>query len=129
MDFTLNGYFAFFCYFAFFHLGVLIDDKLTWKNQILHVNTKLRKGIAILSKIKDVVMKSTLKTLYYFFIYPHLDYNLMNWSSAAPTNLNSITISNKKAIRTILSKNNREPSLSLFKKLEILPFREIINFK
>ena len=111
------------------YLGILIDDKLTWKDHIHHVNMKLRKGIGLLSKVSNLVTKATLKTLYYSFIYPYLNYNLLNWCSAAPTNLNCLKISNKKAVRTILSKNNREPSLPLFKLLEILPFEELINFK
>ena len=90
---------------------------------------KLRKGIGMLSKVKDYVTISTLKTLYYSFIYPYLDYNIINWSSAAPTNLKILAISNKKAVRTILSKNRQEPSRPLFKQLEILPLDELIRFK
>ena len=111
------------------YLGVLIDEKLTWKDQITSVNMKLRKGIGMLSKVKDYVMNSTLKTLYYAFIYPYLDYNIINWSSAAPTNLACVIISNKKAVRTMLSKNNRAPSLPLFKQLNILPLDELIKLK
>ena len=111
------------------YLGVLTDDKLSWKDHILNVNMKLRRGIGILSKIKDLVTNSTLKTLYYSFIHPYLEYNLINWCGAAPTNLNCIKISNKKAVRTILSKDRREPSRPLFQQLEILPFEELIKFK
>ena len=60
------------------YLGVLIDNKLSWKERITLVNCKLRKGIGILSKIRDLVPKNVLKSLYYSFIQPFVDYNLLN---------------------------------------------------
>ena len=111
------------------YLGVLIDDKLLWKDHIQSINMKLRKGIGILYNLKEYVTKSTLRSLYFSFIYPYLDYNLINWSSTPISNLNSLKLSNKKAVRTILSKNKREPSLPLFKELNILPLDKLIDKK
>ena len=34
------------------YLGVLIDDKLLWKDHIQNTNTKIRKGIGVLAKLK-----------------------------------------------------------------------------
>ena len=42
------------------YLGVLIDDKLSWKEHIQSINMKLRKGIGILHKLKDFVTRATL---------------------------------------------------------------------
>ena len=111
------------------YLGVLIDDKLTWKDHIQTVNIKLRKGIGILSILKEFVTQSTLKSLYFSFIHPYLEYNLLNWSSAYPSNLKCLKVSTNKAVRTILSKNNREHALPLFKKLDILPLDDLIKLK
>ena len=83
----------------------------------------------MLSRVKDYVANSILKTLYYSFIYPYLDCKIINWSSAAPTNLTCLEISNKIAVRTILSKNMREPSRLLFQQLDILPLAELIKYK
>ena len=111
------------------YLGVLIDDKLLWKDHIQTINTKLRKGIGILSSIKDFVTRSTLKSLYYSFIHPFIDYNILNWSSTYPSNLDCLKVSTKKAVRTILSKNKQEHALPLFKELNILPLDEFIKFR
>ena len=110
-------------------LGVLIDDKLLWKDHIHQVNIKLRKGIGMLYKLKEIVSKSTLKTLYYSFIFPYLDYNLLNWSSAHSTTLDCLNVSNRKAVRIMLSKQKREHTTPLFKELEILPLEELIKLK
>ena len=97
------------------YLGVILDDKLTWKNHIDNINLKIRRGIGMLSKVKDFVSSSTLKSLYYSCIYPYLDYNLLNWSSTSTSNLNCLRFSIKKAVRVILSKNKQEHSTPLVK--------------
>ena len=83
----------------------------------------------MLGILKNNVTESTLRTLYYSFIFPYLDYNLLNWSSAYPTNLDCLNVSNKKAVRIILSKKGREHAAPLFKALDILPLDELIKLK
>jgi hypothetical protein len=55
-------------------LGVILDNKLIWNDQIRHIRNKISKGIGILVKCKKYFNESTLKMLYYSFIYPHLSY-------------------------------------------------------
>ena len=83
----------------------------------------------MLEILKNIVTNSTLRTLYYSFIFPYLDYNLLNWSSAYPTNLDCLNVSNKKAVRIILSKKGREHAVPLFKEFDILPLDEFIKLK
>ena len=42
-------------------LGVLIDNKFTWKSHILHLCSKISKGIAILRLLKHSFSKHILK--------------------------------------------------------------------
>ena len=99
------------------YLGVLIDDKLNWKDHIQNINLKIRKGIGLLYKLNDLVTSSTLKSLYFSFVYPYLDYNLLNWSTASNSNLNCLRLSNKKAVHTILSKYKYEHAALIFSNL------------
>ena len=39
------------------YLGVIVDDKLNWNEQIKAINLKLSKGIGLLSKIRHFVPK------------------------------------------------------------------------
>ena len=111
------------------YLGVLIDDKLTWKEHILNINLKIRRGIGMINKIKDFVTSTTLKSLYYSFIYLYLDYNILNWSSAHTSNLECLNRSNKIAVRALLSKSKREHAAPLFKQINILPLNELIKLR
>ena len=111
------------------YLGVLIDDKLNWKKHIIFINSKISKGIGLLQKIRYYVPKSTLKSLYYSYIYPYINYNLLNWSCTPKTNLDCVRVSVKKVIRTITIKERQEHTIPLFKELEILPLDSCIKLK
>ena len=64
------------------YLGVLIDENLSWKHHIDNINLKIRRGIGMIYRLKDVVTASTMKSLYYSFVYPYLNYSIINWSNA-----------------------------------------------
>ena len=42
-------------------LGVIIEDKLLWKDHISEVNTKVSKGLGIMKRIKPFVTESVLQ--------------------------------------------------------------------
>ena len=111
------------------YLGALIDNKLNWTPQINAVNLKLSKGLGLLAKIRHYVPSSVLKSLYYSFINPYIDYNLLNWGMAAPSNLNSVNLKIKKAVRIIAFKGRDHHTDPLFKELEILPREKSIELK
>ena len=46
-------------------LGVILDDKLSWKSHISHVSTKISKSIGIIRKSSFFLLKQALFTLYY----------------------------------------------------------------
>jgi len=111
------------------YLGILIDNKLNWGEQISAVNLKLSKGIGLLAKIRHYVPKNTLRSLYYTFINPHVDYNILNWGMASSNNLDTISNKLKKAIRIMAFKNSDDPSLPLFKEFNILPLENFIDLR
>ena len=78
------------------YLGILIDNKLSWNCHIKHVNLKISKGIGIVTKLRRYLSKGVLKTLFYTFVQPHIDYELLVWGSATPSNLKPIKKKNYK---------------------------------
>ena len=106
------------------YLGLLIDNKLTWNYHIKHANLKISKGIGILTKLRRYLSKEILRTLFYAFVQPHLDYGLLVWGSATSTNLKPIKKNLQKAIRKMLFKNRSHSVEPLFKDLKILDFEK-----
>ena len=104
------------------YLGILIDNKLSWNHHIKHANLKISKGIGILTKLRRYLSKGVLRTLFYAFVQPHIDYGLLVWGSATPTNLKPIKKNLPKAVRKILFKNRNQPTEPLFHELKVLDF-------
>ena len=50
-------------------LGVLIDEKFSWKQHINDVSTKISKSNGILFKSRGIVKQPLLKQLYLSFIH------------------------------------------------------------
>ena len=53
------------------HLGVIIDDKLTWRDQVDKVRKKVLVGTYMLRKAKSLIPSHTLTMLYNSIIAPH----------------------------------------------------------
>ena len=54
------------------YLGVIIDHRLNWSQHITHVKNKISKGIGIMYRARSYLTKSSLRKLYFSYIYPHL---------------------------------------------------------
>ena len=111
------------------YLGVILDNKLNWKAQIQVIKTKLSKATGMIAKARHYVTKPVLLNLYYAFFQSHINYNLLNWSSAKITILQTITMNVKNIIRIMSFKNKYEHTLPLFKAFDILPFDLQIRHK
>ena len=56
------------------HLGIHLDEELTFKHQIYEKINKANEGIGIIRKLNNILPRSALLTIYRPFIRPHLDY-------------------------------------------------------
>ena len=106
-------------------LGYIIDEEITWKKHIQYLSNKLSKSIGILKKARKTLYTSTLIQLYYTFLYPYLTAGITLWGKCNKTTFKTLEITHKKAIRLILNKKNRTPSVPLFIKTKILPLKYI----
>ena len=109
-------------------LGVVIDNKLSWRDHINYISGKIARGIGILIKARAFINKDTLITLYYSFVYPYFLYCNHIWGSCCAKNLNRLFVLQKKAIRIICSANRRSHSAPLFKDLKLLNVWQINKF-
>ena len=53
------------------YLGIIIDDKLTWKEHIDYVYKNIVKFVGIFYRIKHRLSRETLKMIYFAFVYCH----------------------------------------------------------
>ena len=72
-------------------LGVIIDENLTWREQIKTVETKVTKSIAVLYKTKDVLDIQALRTLYQSLVEPYMSYCCEIWGNTYPSRLRKLS--------------------------------------
>ena len=109
-------------------LGVKLDEKLSWKDHIIHVKSKIAKNIGILYKCKSLFKKSTLLSLYYSFIYPYLTYCIEVWGQAPSKYINSILTLQKRCVRLICHADRRTSSAPLFSQLNVLILHDVFKY-
>ena len=114
-------------------LGVIIDNKLSWKDHILYISGKLAKGTGVILKARKYLMKETLISLYYSFVYPYLIYCNHVWGGgggglACKTYMNTLFLLQKRIIRIIAGVNRRSHTDPIFKGLKLLKCNDINSY-
>ena len=109
-------------------LGIVIDNKLTWKWHIDHIAGKISRGIGMIIKARQYLNKSGLMSLYYSFIYPYLTYCNHIWGATYKTRLKRLVMLQNKAVRILSHAGNRTSSDPLYKKLDIMKVENINTY-
>ena len=82
-------------------LGVIIDNELSWDEQIEHLKHKLNSCINIIKRIMKFVPKSEYKKLYYSLFQSHLSYCISSWGGISNNKLSSIMTIQKRCVRLL----------------------------
>ena len=110
-------------------LGMLLDDKLTFKEHINSIKCKVSKMAGILYKLKDKFPLEILHKLYYSLIYPHLIYCILAWGSAKSTYLSPLLMLQKRIVRILTNSSYYAHSDPLFKQLCLLKVKDLYEMQ
>ena len=108
-------------------LGVIIDNKLTWKHHVTHTSAKISKSIALLRLVRYKFPKHILKLLYMSLIYSYLNYCNIVWGSAYQNTLEPLHKLQKKAIRIVNNSHYLDASAPIFKSLHLLNIYQVFK--
>ena len=111
------------------YLGVLIDNKLSWKHHINELSKRLAFSNSLLCKIRHYVPQKILRSLYYSLFNSHILYGCLNWSNSSESSIERIRKLQKSAIRIISFKNRRESTMPLFHEFKILTIDDQIHLQ
>ena len=89
-------------------LGVIIDNKLTWKDHVAHVASKVSRGMGMIIKARNYLNRKGLLTFYYTFVYPYLTYCNHIWWNIYQSNLKRLCVLQNKIVRIIAGVKPRE---------------------
>ena len=110
-------------------LGVLIDEKLSWKEHISLVHNKICKSLSILYKIRTIFDSHILRLLYCSLILPYLTYCTEIWGNNHKSYIHSILLLQKKAIRVISGVGKFEHTDQLFYMWKLLKIHDLVELK
>ena len=96
-------------------LGIIIDQKLSWKAHIQATCRKLAKSIGVLYKVSKMFSQNLMMQLYNSFILPYIQYGITLWGASSVSSLNPIFVLQKKALKIAQNLPLRTSSSSLFR--------------
>ena len=111
------------------YLGVLIDDKLCWKNHINYTCSKISKGCWALQSLKNILPPNFLIDVYHSLIYSHICYCITCSECASKTRLMPLIKLQKRAVFIITYKRYRDHINPLFLDCKLLKIAEIYKLE
>lgn len=102
------------------YLGLILDNKLSWKPHINSLRSKITSLTGALRRIVRCLPKRVRYTIYNSLIKPNLEYLIEIWGSAAKTNLKPLQISQNKIMKVLFNYKRLTPTSSIYKDTKIL---------
>ena len=111
------------------YLGVTIDSHLTWLPHIANTCKKLAPKIGALSRLRLILPRDSLITVYNSTIQPIFDYCCTVWGQCSDNKLKKIQKFQNRAARIILNNYDWEVNgIDLVRSLNWMTLRERINY-
>lgn len=102
-------------------LGLLMDKKLSWNNQIDAISKRMASGVFLLRKLSSYNCSTdVLKIAYFGLIHPHISYGIIFWGNCGDVKMSRLIILQKSAIRIIARLKQRESCRGAYKSNGIL---------
>ncbi len=83
-------------------LGVLVDDKLSWKQHIKAVKSKMSRYIGTLYKLKHILPLSVRLLTFNSLVQSHVNYCSLVWGCTNKSKIDILFTTQKKAMRAVM---------------------------
>ena len=105
-------------------LGIFIDENLSWKYHIAHVNKRISSALFSIKQVKNIV-----PTLYFSLVHSHICYGILAWGICKVKTLHCSALFLKRAFRTINNAKFNSHTESLFKATSIMKITDQYIFQ
>ena len=106
------------------HLGVIVDENITWRNHIDHVRRKALAGVHVIKKVKNIFPQTTIKLLYNAIVSSHFEYCDVVWGNCGATLQTKLQKLQNKSARMITNAHWSVPSSVNLDELKWAPLEE-----
>jgi hypothetical protein len=104
-------------------LGIVVDDKLNWKEHIRSLLGKLNKAYYVILTLSHYVSRNVLMMVYYAYVYSHLTYGVILWGSSV--DWCRVFVLQKRILRIIFNLDHRVSCRNTFREEGILTLPSI----
>ena len=111
------------------YLGVLIDDKLSWKSHVQKLNKKLSKICGLIFKLRHYVPLATCKLIYYSLFQSVLLYSLINWGKTTHSCLHQLEVLQNRFLRASLFLPRKTNTNLLYFRFQVLKLKDMIKME
>ena len=86
------------------YLGVFLDDKLTRKKNIKHIETKVSTASGAIFKLRKYIPQRALMSVYCSVVYFYLQYAIICWGNFSKTIKRELQVKQNRIIKTLPNK-------------------------
>jgi len=106
-------------------LGIVLDDKLTFKAHVNSVCSKLSRARGIMYRISPFISHDIILKLYYSIFYPYITYCIPVWGNASAECVNRVSSLQKRAIKLLTYQRSLN---EVYKQHKLLRFPDIFKY-
>ena len=106
------------------YLGLILDENLSWKQQLNNLAVKLARSTGMLAKLRYYLDYSTMISVYHALFNSHLTYCLPSLGFSLQNSFEQIERLQNKALKIIHFKGIRDSPRPLYAQSKILPVRK-----
>lgn len=111
------------------YLGVIIDEKFSFKKHISLLSARVRKSIFLMKSLRQSAPVNVLLLVYKTVCQSSLLYCLSAWGGIVKTALLELEIAQRAVLRVMLQKPYRSPTNDLYKETKVLRVRQLFILK
>ena len=112
------------------YLGVILDHKLSFRDHINLLTTKLARINGVIFSLKSFLPFHCLKSIYYSFAYSYLNNNVIIWGGSPKTVIYPLQIMQNKIIRNLAPHNLLHLHTSeLYNHLNLLKINQLFAYR
>lgn len=105
------------------YLGLLIDEKLSFKDHISTTSARVRKLIYMFKNLRSVADPDLLKYIYTSLCQSIISYCIVVWGGASTSNMIPLERAQRSVLKVMLKKPIRFPTKDLYKESKIISVR------
>ena len=111
------------------YLGIIIDDKMSWKDHIDYISLKIKRNIGMMKRVRRDVPTECLVSLYRSMVEPYIRYCNTTWGGCNTSLLDTFQTLQNRVARVIANvKYENTNHAKLLKDLDWLNVRERTEF-